>query len=241
MRRIVALVLVALAVSPAAARATTLGVYGDAGRRAGKHGFLSPCGKKRARTGATALLLPRLSRFSDSAIDRHEQRDRGEETGMRLIAKTLAFGAACVLVLAVSGVAGAAAPVPCSGTVQLTSTSNTTVRQADGQTVVEFDFTGLHTLCLADGSVVTGTVVGHLVQRTSTDGDMTLRFAETLFYAGGTLGYSGEASLAGGNWQSHVQTVGAGTGPLAGIQGQGSFSFTGPASLVDEISYVYAP
>jgi hypothetical protein len=36
-------------------------------------------------------------------------------------------------------------------------------------------------------------------------------------------------------------TVGNGTGPLAGIHGQGTFVFTGPASLTDVIYYVYTP
>ena len=38
-----------------------------------------------------------------------------------------------------------------------------------------------------------------------------------------------------------VVTVGLGTGPLAGIHGQGTFVFTGPASLTDVIYYVYTP
>jgi hypothetical protein len=119
--------------------------------------------------------------------------------------------------------------------------SNFQVRQVDSQTFVEFDFTGLHDICLADGSEVTGTAAGHLTQRTSDNGDLTLRFDEILNYGGDTLGYRGEASLTGGNWQSEVMTVGAGSGPLRGIRGQGTFWFTGPTSLADVIYYVYAP
>jgi hypothetical protein len=141
----------------------------------------------------------------------------------------------------VPGAAQATAPVACAGTVQLTGTSNTQVRVAAGNTFVEFDFTGLHDICLADGSRVTGTLTGHLVQRTSADGDLSIRFDEILAYGGGTLGFRGEASLTDGAWQSHVQSVGAGTGPLAGMHGQGSFWFTGPTSLADLIHYVYAP
>ena len=134
-----------------------------------------------------------------------------------------------------------AAPEPCEGTVQLTSQSNIQVRQAGSQTFVDFDFTGLHDICLADGSVVTGIVEGHMSQRISANGDLGLRFDEVLSYGGGTLGYRGEASLTRGNWQSHVVTVGNGTGPLAGIHGQGTFVFTGPTSLADVIYYVYTP
>jgi len=144
-------------------------------------------------------------------------------------------------VMALAVTATGAAPEPCEGTVQLTSQSNFQVREAGRQTFVEFDFTGLHDICLADGSVVTGIVEGHLVQRTSENGDLGLRFDEVLSYGGGTLGYRGEASLTRGNWQSHVVTVGAGTGPLNGIHGQGTFWFTGPASFADLIYYVYTP
>ena len=115
------------------------------------------------------------------------------------------------------------------------------MRQAGTQTFVEFDFTGLHDICLADRSVVTGIVEGHLVQRTSANGDFSLPFDEVLSYNGGTLGYRGEGILTGDNWQSHVMTVGDGTGPLAGIHGHGTFVFTGPTSLADVIYYVYTP
>jgi len=133
-----------------------------------------------------------------------------------------------------------AAPVACEGTVELTGTSNLEVRVAGPQVFVEFDFIGLHDICLADGSVVTGSVSGHLVQRTSISGDMNLSFDEVLSYGGGTLGYRGEASLTGGKWRSNVQTVGAGSGPLAGIHGQGEFWSTGATSLADVIFYVYS-
>ena len=109
-----------------------------------------------------------------------------------------------------------AAPERCDGTVQLTSQSNFQVRQAGTQTFVEFDFTGLHDICLADHSVVTGIVEGHLVQRISANGDFSLTFDEVLSYNGGTLGYRGEGSLTGGNWQSNVMTVGARHRPAGG-------------------------
>jgi hypothetical protein len=150
---------------------------------------------------------------------------------------------ACLAAVCISvpNLASGAAPEPCNGTVQLTSQSNFQVRQAGTQTFVEFDFTGLHDICLADHSVVTGIVEGHLVQRISANGDFSLTFDEVLSYNGGTLGYRGEGGLTGANWQSNVMTVGLGTGPLAGIHGQGTFVFTGPASLADVIYYVYTP
>jgi hypothetical protein len=144
-------------------------------------------------------------------------------------------------VMALAVTTTGAMPEPCEGTVELTSQSNFEVRQAGSQTFVEFDFTGLHTICLADGSVVTGIIEGHLVQRTSANGDFSLTFDEVLSYNGGTLGFRGNGSLTGDNWQSHVTSVGDGTGPLAGIHGQGTFVFTGPTSLTDVIYYVYTP
>src|SRR6266536_4312205 len=101
-----------------------------------------------------------------------------------------------------------AAPERCDGTVQLTSQSNFQVRQAGGQTFVQFDFTGLHDICLADRSVVTGIVEGHLVQRISANGDFSLTFEEVLSYYGGILGYRGEGSLTGGKMRSEERRVG---------------------------------
>jgi len=144
-----------------------------------------------------------------------------------------------LILTALALTATASNPEPCSGTILLTGTSNFQVRQVGSQTFVEFDFTGLHDICLADHSEVTGTTAGHLVQRTSANGDLDLHFDETLSYGGGTLGYRGDASLSGGNWQSQVTTIGDGTGPLGGIHGQGTFWFTGPTSLEDVIYYVY--
>jgi len=148
---------------------------------------------------------------------------------------------ASLAVMALAVTTTGAAPERCDGTVQLTSQSNFQVRQAGRQTFVQFDFIGLHDICLADHSVVTGIVEGHLVQRISANGDFSLTFDEVLSYNGGTLGYRGEGSLTQGNWQSNVMTVGLGTGSLAGIHGQGTFVFTGPASLADVIYYVYTP
>ena len=153
--------------------------------------------------------------------------------------QTFLYTSLAVMALAVTPIG--AVPEPCEGTVQLTSQSNLQMRQAGRQTFVEFDFTGLHEICLADDSVVTGIVEGHMVQRFSANGDFSLTFDEVLSYNGGTLGYRGQGILTGGNWQSHVVTVGDGTGPLAGIHGQGTFVFTGPTSLADVIYYVYTP
>lgn len=155
--------------------------------------------------------------------------------------RLLATVAAAAFAVAPGAVAEAASPVPCHGTVAITGTSNFDVRTAGGHTIVAFDFIGVHDICLRDGSKVVASIAGRLVQRLSPNGDLTLRFDEVLSYGGGSLGFRGEASLSGGKWQSHVQSVGTGTGQLAGIHGQGEFWFTGPTSFADVISYVYAP
>jgi hypothetical protein len=173
--------------------------------------------------------------------DGHKPKTKKENHIMKSRKNILTYIVAALSILVTSANSSPAAPERCDGTVQLTSQSNFQVREAGRQTFVEFDFTGLHDICLADHSVVTGVVEGHLVQRISANGDFSLTFDEVLSYNGGTLGYRGEGGLTGGNWHSNVQTVGLGTGPLAGIHGQGTFVFTGPASLADVIYYVYTP
>ena len=143
-----------------------------------------------------------------------------------------------------AGIAGAAAsaPAPCAGSVVLTAPpSNLQISAAGPNTFVELDFVGLHDICFADGSRVLGEISGHVVQRNSADGDLTIRFDEILSYGGGSLGFRGEGGLSNGAWRGHVRSVGAGTGPLAGIHGQGEFWPTGPTSFDDVISYVYGP
>lgn len=154
---------------------------------------------------------------------------------LRLLAAVPIAAAAIVL----AAPAEASAPVACAGNVALTGTSNQQIQNDGPHTVVSFDFTGVHDLCLADGTKVVATVAGRLVQRLSPNGDLTLRFDEVLSYGGGDLAFRGEASLSGTNWQSHVQSVGHGTGPLAGFQAQGSFFPTGPTSFSDVLYYVY--
>jgi hypothetical protein len=144
-------------------------------------------------------------------------------------------------VLALAAVAPvAAAPVTCDGYAILTGTSNMEVRiSGDGTTFIEFDFTGLHTVCLADGTVDMGTIDGRLSQRIGADGVTDIRFVETLSYDGGTLEFRGNAVGNGDVWRSAVRTVGAGTGSLAGIQGQGQFWPAGPGVFADSIAYIY--
>ena len=138
-------------------------------------------------------------------------------------------------------IAGGATQLTCAGTVVvITNAATITVRSAGPQQFLEFDFTGTHPLCLRGGSQVTATIAGHFVQRTSPDGDLSIRFEETMSYDGGSLDFRGEATLSGANWQSHVQSVGQGTGPMSGLSAQGSFFPTAnPSVLTDVLFYVY--
>jgi hypothetical protein len=134
-----------------------------------------------------------------------------------------------------------AAPAACEGVAIIDTMSNLEVRVADGTTFVEFDFTGSHTICLADGSTDIGSIAGHLAQATTSTGLVTIRFFETLTYGDGSLDFRGEAVGNGALWRSAVRSVGAGTGSLTGIHGQGQFWPTSPSSFGDSIAYVYPP
>lgn len=135
----------------------------------------------------------------------------------------------------------AASPTSCVGSGQIWPVETPQVRMADGATFIDFAFGGVHPLCLADGTFVPAAPVGgHVWQRIDADGSIFVRFAETLSYGGGELHYRGNATFNAGGWQSAVRTVGQGSGPLAGIVGQGTFSPIGAdGSFSDEIFYVY--
>jgi len=153
----------------------------------------------------------------------------------------VSLASASLLALAIVGSA-AAAPASCVGSGWVAPDPSTIeVRVADGVTFIAFEFFGEHPLCLADGTLVVGAVEGQLWQRIGSDGSVNIRFEETLFYGDGTLAYRGNATGNASGWSSHVRTVGTGTGSLAGIHGQGTFSPIDPATgaFSDEIFYVY--
>jgi hypothetical protein len=147
-----------------------------------------------------------------------------------------------LLALAIAGPAAAAKPAACAGAGWVAPDVTTIqVRAADGVTFVTFEFFGEHPICLADGTQTSATISGRLWQRTGRDGAVNLRFFETLSVAGGTLDYRGNATFNAAGWHSHVRTVGTGTGTLAGITGQGTFSPIDPVTgaFSDVIFYAY--
>lgn len=154
----------------------------------------------------------------------------------RMLSTALAAG-----LLLVAAVPASAAPEPCIGAGAVGPTEAPSVSFAGGVTFVEFDFAGVHPICLADGTQVVAPVHGHLWQRIYSDGSVFLRFEEVLEWDGGQLEYRGNATFNGSGWNSAVRTVGNATGALAGIQGHGTFSPIDPVTgaFTDEISYVY--
>lgn len=156
--------------------------------------------------------------------------------------RLLTLAATGLLALLLAAPAAAAKPIACVGAGWVAPDPATiTTRTADGVTFIKFEFFGEHSLCLADGTEVSGTVAGKLWQRVGKNGSIKLRFYETLSVDGGTLNYRGNATLNGAGWRSHVRTVGVGTGALAGIHGRGTFSPVDPVTgaFTDEIFYVY--
>lgn len=153
----------------------------------------------------------------------------------RLLSTLLAGG-----LLLATAIPVAAAPEPCVGAGQVWPVETPAVRVADGVTFVEFDFAGIHPICMADGSMSIAPVAGHLWQRIYADGSLFVRFDETLSYDGGELHYRGNATYNAGGWHSAVRTVGTTSGALSGIRGQGTFSpIAADGSFTDEILYTY--
>jgi hypothetical protein len=147
---------------------------------------------------------------------------------------------AVTLLLGSAAPAAASQPIRCDGFARIQAiTSGPEVREADGTVFVTLTFEGIHTLCLANGHNVLATIAGTLWQKTEPNGDMTVRFVETLAYNGSTLDYRGQGSLEDGVWSSAVRTVGKGTGVLTGIHGQGEFWPVAPDRFDDTIWYVY--
>jgi hypothetical protein len=148
------------------------------------------CGARATRIIGSKLSLQRSAKFREG-IENGLRQNEGQNHERNMKTKTISriqkpkiqrttrmkqlFLYTSLAVMALAVTTTGAAPEPCGGTVQLTGQSNFQVRQAGTQTFVQFDFTGLHDICLADHSVVTGIVEGHLVQRISANGDFSLR------------------------------------------------------------------
>ncbi len=126
----------------------------------------------------------------------------------------------------------------CIGSATLGDPVNFTTRTADGVAVDTWEFTGTHDLCLADGTVVTATLAGHVTQIRRDDGSALLVVRETMSIPTGTLDALIVARTTPTSFQATVRAFG-GTGELAGVTGRGTTTPTGPGTFRSEILYRY--
>ncbi len=156
--------------------------------------------------------------------------------------RTPVLKAAMVIVVAVFSLAAPAAAQPhtatCVGTTTLGPPTNYTSSERGGVTVEKFDFTGVHDLCLADGTVVVATLAGRLTQVTRDDGTGRIFVRETMAIPTGTLDAIVRVRFSPTSFDATVRVFG-GTGELAGISGQGTTTPTGPNTFLSQIVYRY--
>lgn len=144
-----------------------------------------------------------------------------------------------VLLVLAGPSAAHAATQPCAGVVAITDTSTPNVSGSSAAMVIQFDFTGLSDICLADGSRVTGTLAGHTTQIVGADGAGTLVVRETLTVADGSkLGYVAVARFSSSGFRGNVFTT-SGTGQFARVVGRGTFFPTGATAFATLVTYEY--
>ena len=127
---------------------------------------------------------------------------------------------------------------PCVGTVQVLGTSNHSTVSSRRLTVVRFDLTSTTEICLADGSKVTGTVVGHFTLLQRPDGTGTVYERDTVSIAGGAIEFLVTAQFTPTSFNGSV-IARNGTGVLSGVTGRGTFFPTGPTTFGTVIFFRY--
>jgi hypothetical protein len=146
------------------------------------------------------------------------------------MSRLMLFISAVALAVAVVGVApavGAVTKVECSGTAAFTGITNVQSHTVGTETFVSFDYSGVHDWCLADGSVVLTTIVGHIDERLGPDGGLTLQNRdEFVTYNGSTQEFAGDLAFDGSKLESRIHTVGRGSGIFAGMNSEGTFAPT---------------
>ena len=147
-----------------------------------------------------------------------------------------------VMAAALFSLAAPAAAQPhtatCVGSATLGPPTNYTSTERGGVSIERFDFTGVHDLCLADGTVVVGMLAGHLTQVTRADGTGSIFVRETLSIPNGTLDSTIRVRFSPTSFDATALVFG-GTGELAGIFGQGTTTPTGPNTFLSRIVYRY--
>ena len=156
--------------------------------------------------------------------------------------RTHVLKAAIAVVAAVFSFAAPAAAQPhtavCIGTATLDPPTNYASSERGGVTVETFDFTGVHDLCLADGTVVVGTLAGSLTQVTRGDGTGRIFVRQTMSTPNGTLDSIVRVRFGPTRFDATAHVFG-GTGELVGITGHGTTAPTGPNTFLSRIVYRY--
>jgi hypothetical protein len=147
-----------------------------------------------------------------------------------------------VTVAGVFSVAAPAAAQPhtatCIGTATLGPPTNYTSSERGGVKIERFDFTGVHDLCLADGTVVVATLAGHLTQVTRDDGSGSIFVRQTMSIPTGSLESIVRVRFSPTSFDANALVFG-GTGELAGISGHGTTAPTGPNTFLSRVVYRY--
>lgn len=149
--------------------------------------------------------------------------------------KAAVAAAAC---MAVVPSAADASTGTCFGTTTLNAPSSYTSHGGRGALVERLGISGVHDLCLADGTKVGATLAGTLMQVTRPDGTGHVVVHETLSVVDGTLEANVRAFFSPTSFDATVHVYG-GTGSLRGITGRGTTSPTGPNTFLSQIDYEY--
>lgn len=144
---------------------------------------------------------------------------------------------AAVFLVAVP-VAADAHTATCVAVATLDPPTNYTSRARDGVVIETWDFTGLHGLCLADGTHIDANLVGHVNQIRHADGTGTLVVRETMSMATGTLEALIVVRFSPTSFDATAIVFG-GTGELSGVTGRGTTQPIGPNTFLSETVYRY--
>lgn len=131
-----------------------------------------------------------------------------------------------------------ASTITCVGTTTLGPPASYTSSGGGGALVERLEITGVHDLCLADGTVVSAAITGTLLKVTHPDGTGHVVVNETLSVAGGTLEGNVRARFSPTSFDATVHAYG-GTGTLKGMSGRGTTIPTGPNTFLSEVVYQY--
>ena len=144
--------------------------------------------------------------------------------------------AACSLALPT---AADASTITCVGTTTLGPPASYTSSGGGDALVERLEITGMHDLCLADGTVVSAAITGTLLQVTHPDhGTGHVVVNETLSVMGGTVEANVRARFGPEGFDATVHVYG-GTGTLEGMSGRGTTFPTGEGTFFSQIDYQY--